>query len=239
MTAQELWKLGRIDEAIQALNAELRSNPTDTKRRIFLFELLCFAGVYDRAEKQLEILAQNGQQAEMGTLIYRAALHAERLRHEMFEKRTYPISSARGEVSGTINGKSFTSLSDADSRIGANLEVFAAGAYLWLPFSVIASVEMAAPKRLRDTLWAPAAIRCSESYQGQELGEVLIPVLAPFAWKHEDPNVRLGRTTVIENNGSDGPLPQGQKFFLADDEEVPVLELRSLVVNPSMAAGGA
>lgn len=239
MTAQELWKLGRIEEAIQALNAELRSNPTDTKRRIFLFELLCFAGVYDRAEKQLEILAQDGQQAEMGTLIYRAALHAERLRHEMFEKKTYPLSSARGEVSGAINGKPFTSLSDADSRIGANLEVFAAGAYLWLPFSVIAAVEMAPPKRLRDTLWAPAVLRCSENYKGQELGEVLIPALTPFAWKHQDPNVRLGRTTVIESNGSDGPLPQGQKFFLADDEEVPLLELRSLVVNPPVAAGGA
>lgn len=239
MTAQELWKAGKLEDAIQALNGELRSNPTDSKRRIFLFELLCFAGQYDRADKQLDILAQGGQQAEMGTLLYRAALHAERLRHGMFEKKDYPLTRASSEVSGTLNGKAFSSLSDADSRIGANLEIFAAGAYLWLPFSVIASVEMQPPKRLRDLLWAPAVVRPAASYQGQELGEVLIPVLTPFAWKHPDPNVRLGRSTAVGMADGDGPFPMGQKFLLADDDEIPILELRSLVLTPSASTGGA
>ena len=239
MTAQELWKAGKLDEAIQALNGELRSNPTDAKRRTFLFELLCFAGQYDRAEKQLEILAQGGQQAEMGTLLYRAALHAERLRHGMFEKNSYPLSSASSAVSGTLNGKAFSSLSDADSRIGANLEVFAAGAYVWLPFTVIATVEIRPPKRLRDLLWAPALIRCSENYQGQELGEVLVPVLTPFAWKHANPEVRLGRATVLEKVEKDGPFPMGQKFLLADDDEVTILDLRNLVLTPAATPGGA
>jgi len=239
MTAQELWKAGKLEDAIQALNGELRNNPTDSKRRIFLFELLCFAGQYDRADKQLDILAQGGQQAEMGTLLYRAALHAERLRHAMFEKKDYPSTQASSEVSGAINGKPFASLSDADSRIGANLEIFAAGAYLWLPFSVIASVEMQPPKRLRDLLWSPAVVRPSEAYKGQELGEVLVPVLTPFAWKHANPDVRLGRSSVVESAGGDGPFPMGQKFLLADDDEVPILELRSLVLTPSATTGGA
>jgi len=56
----------------------LRDNPTDTRRRIFLFELLCFAGEYDRAEKQLDVLAQSGPEAATGALLYRAALAAER-----------------------------------------------------------------------------------------------------------------------------------------------------------------
>jgi len=43
-----------------ALLAELRDNPTDARRRTFLFELLCFAGEYERADKQLEVLAQAG-----------------------------------------------------------------------------------------------------------------------------------------------------------------------------------
>jgi type VI secretion system protein ImpE len=50
MNSRELYQAGRLDEAVQALGSELRNDPTDTKRRTFLFELLCFTGEYDRAE---------------------------------------------------------------------------------------------------------------------------------------------------------------------------------------------
>lgn len=228
MTAQELYKAGKLDEAVAALGAHLRDNPADAKARIFLFELLCFAGQFDRADKQIDILSQGNQQTEMGALLYRAAIHAERNRIQLFDKKEYPSSKASPEVRGTVNEQPFASITDGDSRIGANLEIFAAGAYLWLPFSVLASVEIRPPKRLRDLIWAPALVRCSESYQGRELGEVLIPVLTAFAWKHPDPNVRLGRSTVWEDMGAEGAIPAGQKVLLIDDQEVPLLELRKL-----------
>jgi len=38
MSVQQLFQAGRLDDAIQALNAEVRDNPTDAKRRTFLFE---------------------------------------------------------------------------------------------------------------------------------------------------------------------------------------------------------
>src|SRR5207248_6732782 len=107
MTARELYQAGKLDEAVQALNAELRDNPSDTKRRTFLFELLCFAGNYDRAEKQLDILSQASPEAMTGAMLYRAALHAERTRHELFEKKDYPSSASTGEPGGTLNGKPF------------------------------------------------------------------------------------------------------------------------------------
>ena len=56
MTAAELLRTGRLDDAIRTLGDELKASPLDTQRRSFLFELLCFAGQYDRAEKQLGIL---------------------------------------------------------------------------------------------------------------------------------------------------------------------------------------
>ena len=59
MTSTELFRAGRLNEAVQALGAELRNDPTDVKRRTFLFELLCFSGEYDRAGKQLDVLAQS------------------------------------------------------------------------------------------------------------------------------------------------------------------------------------
>jgi type VI secretion system protein ImpE len=69
MTPQELYREGRLREAIKALGDELRKNPLDARRRTFLFELLLFAGEYDRAEKALEVLAGGGKDAAAGTLL--------------------------------------------------------------------------------------------------------------------------------------------------------------------------
>src|SRR5215469_7871806 len=102
MNSRQLFDAGKLNAAIEALGSELRDNPTDAQRRTFLFELLCFAGNYDRAEKQLDILSSAGPEAGMGVLLYRSALHAERLRADMFRKQTFPLDSAPpGEVSGT------------------------------------------------------------------------------------------------------------------------------------------
>ena len=237
MNAQELYRAGRLGEALKALSAEVRDNPTDARRRTFLFELLCFAGEYSRADKQLEVLAQAGPGSEIGVLLYRSALFAERQRQDLFESGSYPNQVVLPERSGVINGKSFKSFSDADPRIGARLELFAAGNYLLLPFEHIASIHIEPPKRLRDLLWTPAAVRTTPSFKGTELGEVMLPVLSPFSWKHPDDAVRLGRATVWEENEAvDDQIPIGQKMWLADDEEIPFLELRSLEFNPAPVA---
>jgi type VI secretion system protein ImpE len=237
MTAREYYQAGKLAEAIQALGADLRNDPSDSKKRTFLFELLCFAGEYDRAEKHLEVLAQAGPDSATGALLYRAALAAERSRRDLFEKKDYPSRPSDAvEVSGTWNGTPFESLEDADPRIGPRIEIFAAGQYMWLPLAHIDSVEIQEPKRLRDLLWAPALIRTGKAFKGQELGEVLIPVLSPFSFRHADDAVRLGRSTVWEAE-ADGVFPYGQKMFDLDGEEVPILELRKLELSQPENAG--
>jgi type VI secretion system protein ImpE len=232
MNATELYRAGRLKEAVQALSAELRDNPADAKRRTFLFELLCFAGEFDRAAKQLDILAQGGPQTEMGTLVYRAAIQAEQQRQELFRSRSYPEPPAGAEaaVAGSLNGKPFESIEDADPRIGARLEVFAAGNYVWVPFAHIASIQVSPPARLRDLLWAPAVVRLGPAMKGQDLGQVLLPALCPFSWQHADDAVRLGRQTVwTEEDGE--AIPWGQKTLLVDGEEFPLLEVREILLG--------
>ena len=232
MTAQSLFQAGRLNDAIEALSAELRSNPPDTQRRTFLFELLCFAGNYDRAAKQLDILSQGGKEAAMGTLLYQSALHAERLRQTMFAENTLPLmSEPNTPVGGTLNGKPFASIADGDPRVGSRLELFAAGQYTLIPLAHIESVRMQPPKRLRDLLWAPAIVRTAPSFKGIELGEVLIPIMAPGSWQDEDDSIRLGRSTawIALDDGSEAPI--GQRVLRVDDDEVPLLEVRDLMLT--------
>ena len=239
MNPQDLYRAGRLTDAIKALGAELRDNPTDVKRRTFLFELLCFAGEWERADKQLEVLSEAGPQSEMGVMLYRSALFAERQRQDLFERGEFPTEKDDDESDrgGQANGKPFSYFADADPRTGARLELFAAGNYLLLPLEHVASIQIPPPKRLRDLLWTPAAVRTTPSFKGTELGEVLLPVLAPFSWKHPDEAVRLGRMTVWEKpEGQEYPVPFGQKMWLVDEEEIPFLELRALEFNPASVA---
>ena len=239
MKADELLRAGKLEEAIDLLGVELRSSPGDAQRRTFLFELLCFAGEHDRAEKQLDVLAGGGRPAEMGALLYRAALHAERTRRQMFLSENYPRSgSTPGAASGTLNGRPFKALEDADPRIGPRLEVFAAGQYLWIPFEHLASVRMTPPKRLRDLLWAPAVVRTGPGFRGLELGEVLLPALAPLSWQHGEEAVRLGRVTEWTELEDSTQVPIGQKLLLVDGEEFPILELRELDITPTAGSAG-
>jgi type VI secretion system protein ImpE len=237
MNAAELYQAGRIEDAIRALADALRDDPTDARRRTFLFELLCFAGEHDRAEKQLDVLAQGDRDAQVGAMLYRGALHAERTRQGMFSPGGMPAGSAQpAPVSGTFNGTRFDVMTDADPRVGARLEIFAAGQYTWLPLQHVSTVRMEAPKRLRDLLWAPIIVRPSEAMKALELGEMLMPVLTPDASRHPDPAVRLGRTTDLQQLDTGEEVPVGQKLWLIDGEEVPVLELRELVVDAAQEA---
>jgi type VI secretion system protein ImpE len=225
--AKELFESGKVREAQKELTSYLRDHPMDAAQRTFLFELLCFSGDYERAEKQLSVLAEGSPDRELGAVLYYSALHAEKTRHSVFEKEQFskePVASSFG----TLNGKPFRSLRDADPDIGARLEVFAAGAYLWIPFEHIASLEMDAPKRLRDTLWTPAIVHTGPSFKGKDLGEVLIPAIYPFSWKHADESVWLGRLTDWAADDKGNEYPSGQKVWLLDDEEIPFLEVRSL-----------
>jgi type VI secretion system protein ImpE len=228
MDAVALYRAGQLKPAITALGDELKKQPLDAKRRTMLFELLCFAGEYDRAEKQLDMLADSSKEALAGILVYKAALHAERTRQEMFASGQFPRDVPRPSGPGVVNGAPCAFFTDVDPRIGDHLEVFIAGSYTWVPLEYVASLQIEAPTKLRDLIWAPARLEVTPAFRLQELGEVLIPVLSPLSWKHEDDAVRLGSTTVWEEDERFGSLPFGQKIFAADDQEMALLEMRSL-----------
>lgn len=236
MTAQELFRAGKLQEAIQALSNDLRDNPGDSQSRTFLFELLCFAGDYARAEKHLAFLAQHSPEAEMGGLLYRSALSAERKRRAFFENKEYQNGAAalRSPMTcfrtGKLNGAPFGTVEDIDPRIGPRLEVFVAGEYVWLPFNHIGSLKMGPPRYLRDLLWASAIVTAGPGMQGKEFGEVLLPVVYPFSSQHQRDEVKLGRETDwILSDDEPIEIPYGQKLLVLDGERaVPILEVRTL-----------
>ncbi len=57
---------GNLDGAVEAALSAVKSSPTDAAARTFLFELSCYAGNWERAEKQLEVIGHQDVNATIG-----------------------------------------------------------------------------------------------------------------------------------------------------------------------------
>lgn len=88
--AKQLLAAGDLAGAIQAALDLVRANPTDIPARIFLFELSLFAGDWDRAEKQLDVIGHQDAGALIGSMIFRQGLAAERDRARFFDEGLKP-----------------------------------------------------------------------------------------------------------------------------------------------------
>ena len=69
----------------------MRAKPQDAKLRVFLFQLLCVLGQWDRALNQLNVAAQLDASALAMAQMYREAIRCELLRAEVFEGATPPM----------------------------------------------------------------------------------------------------------------------------------------------------
>lgn len=88
--AKALLSANDLNGAIAAAINHVKGKPTDMAARTFLFELLIFAGEYERAEKQLDVLGQQDANALIGTQIYRQCIACERKRQKVFTADAVP-----------------------------------------------------------------------------------------------------------------------------------------------------
>lgn len=90
MNAQDLFQAGRLDEAIEAMNAEVRASPADPDRRSFLADLLCIAGNFERADVQLEAISKVLPGAMAAIALTRQLVRAEQWRQQCFVEGRVP-----------------------------------------------------------------------------------------------------------------------------------------------------
>jgi type VI secretion system protein ImpE len=88
---EELLRRGEPAAALPALQARVRSEPANPKLRVFLFQLLCVLGQWERGRDQLKALAE----LDAGTFplvhLYGTAITCEMLRREVFAGARTPV----------------------------------------------------------------------------------------------------------------------------------------------------
>jgi type VI secretion system protein ImpE len=152
---------------------------------------------------------------------------AGRLRDKAFE--------AAPAIAGTINGKPFEWITDADTRLGPVLEVVVERKYFWVPFTRIKAIRIEEPKALRNMVWAEAQFTWTNG--GQAPG--LIPTRYVGSERAADGMVRLGRQTQWLQREGGSFLGLGQRMLATDEGEYPLLEVRSIVLANEMEVPAA
>ncbi len=91
MKAEEHVQAGQLDEALTALQDAVRSKPADATLRIFLFQLQCVLGNWEKALTQLKILADLNADTFMLAQIFGPVINCEILRSQIFAGKRTPI----------------------------------------------------------------------------------------------------------------------------------------------------
>ncbi len=90
MTPTELYKTGKLTEAVAAALEQVRNAPTDRGKRLFLAELCCFSGDLERADKQLDVLFTPDAPDVIQLTLFRQLIRGELARREVFTHGRVP-----------------------------------------------------------------------------------------------------------------------------------------------------
>lgn len=91
MTAETLLQAGDPHGAQEALQDQVKKQPTDAKLRVFLFQLMVVNGQWKRAQAQLEIAGQLDSTADPMVQAYRDVINCEMHREAVFEGKSKPL----------------------------------------------------------------------------------------------------------------------------------------------------
>lgn len=262
--AEQSLKGGDPLAALAQLQEQVRAKPADFKLRIFLFQLLCVLGQWERALNQLDVASNLDPTAIAMGQMYGDAIRCEAIRADVFDGKKSPMIFGQpdqwlalliesllvggdGERSndlrarafdeapateGTIDGKPFGWIADADSRLGPVLEAVINGRYYWVPFSRLLKIEIEPPEDLRDVVWMPSRLE----FENGGAQVALIPTRYAGSQASTDGLIVLARKTVWEEIGPDTHRGLGQRIIATDAEEVPLMEVRTIALSGATEA---
>ena len=103
MTPEESIRAGKLEEAMSSLKDLIRKSPADGKLRVFLFQLLCVNGDWEKALTQLNLIADINPDSKLLAEIFRPVIQCEALRAEVFAgKRSALIFGEPQEWIGSL-----------------------------------------------------------------------------------------------------------------------------------------
>jgi type VI secretion system protein ImpE len=249
---------GNLKGAIESALHLVKTNPTNQTARTFLFELSCFSGDWERAERQLEVVGHQDTNTMMGAMIYRQNFKAERDRARFFADGLKPefllpppayvedLFAANNRLREGNAAEARQILDETEENRPAfacrvnDVEFSDFRDYndsTMCVFEAILKdqyVWLPLEQVQKIEFFKPKSLRDLYWIQAQiELtngtnGEMFIPALYADSWKSDDDRVRLGRMTDWREAGEELYIGEGTKLYWMDGKEKSILEIQTI-----------
>jgi type VI secretion system protein ImpE len=264
MTAEELLKVGRLDEAMIAIQSVIRDDPTNPRPRIFLFQLLSVLGDWQRATTQLKVLSEMDPESMMLARVFEPILLCESFRADVFAGKRTPIIFGEPPewIGGLVQALKLFGQGEVQSGTKLRDQAFEAapasgGTINGQPFDWIADADERLGPVLEVILeggyyWIPfCRIRQVVVEAVTDLRD-LVWAPAHFVWENggqanghiptryagtedsTDNLLKLARKTEWLNRNGIH-LGLGQRLFATDTNEYSLLEVRNIELKPECA----
>jgi len=263
---EALLAAGDPQAALEALQARVRERSADPKLRVFLFQLLCVLGQWQRALNQLEVCGELDAATLPMVNTYREALKCEAVREAVFAGKTTPMIFGRPQPWIASLVEALQADARGDAELGARLRADALGAapatagsldgteFEWIADAdsrlgpvlevVINGRYGWAPfsELTQVTIEAPADLRDMVWAPAQLTllngGQTvaLVPARYPGTGSAADAALQLSRKTEWLEIGADQFRGLGQRLLTTSAVELGLLEARTIVLQAAAAA---
>jgi type VI secretion system protein ImpE len=263
LDAQEAVRAGDLDQALTQLQGDVRRRPADARLRIFLFQLLCVRGEWNRALTQLNVAGELDAGALLMVQMYREALRCEVYRAAVFAGKRVPMSLGEPDAWFAPLVQSLSVAADGRAADAATLRQTAyddapaiAGTLNGEPFEWIADGDARMGPCLELIIsgryyWvpfhriksivmeAPSDLRdfvwtpAQITWANGGEAVALIPSRYPGSETAEKPAVRLARLTEWQEQSQGAYFGIGQRVFITDGGESGLLDARRIELHSS------
>ena len=259
--AERTLKDGDPRAALARLQEDVRARPADAKLRVFLFQLLCVVGEWDRALNQLKVASELDALALPMAQMYGEAVRCEAIRAEVFDGRKSPMVLGEPEqwlallIESRLRAGSGETAQSEDLRFRAfEAAPTSSGSLDGQPFQWIADADSRLGPVLESIIngryyWVPFSrvrevtmeppedlrdlVWMPAHFRFENGGEslALIPTRYPGSENADDGSLALSRKTTWERFGDEAYKGLGQRILATDAGETPLLEVRALTIT--------
>lgn len=256
MTPEDLLKSGDPAGALVALQNLVKAKPADAKLRIFLFQLLCVLGQWDRAIRQLKVCGELDPGALQMAQAYREAIICEVYREKVFTGAKAPLVFGEPQewLAWLMEAQKLLAKGEVQAASDLRAKAFdaapaSAGDMDGTRFEWIADADMRFGPVLEAIVngryfWIPFAQISAITFDPPtdlrdavwtaahltlaNEGKVvaLIPSRYPFSGQKGEPAEKLSRATSWTDAGAETFTGLGQRLLSTDQGDVALLDAR-------------
>jgi type VI secretion system protein ImpE len=258
MSAEEQLRNGDPEAALASLQDEVRKHPQVARHRIFLFQLLCVLGDWERAVRQLKVAAELDPEALAMAQTYREAIICEVYREKVFRGEKEPLifgeppewlaplvqalhltATGKTAQAAELRAQAYDMAPTLGGQLNGNAFEWIADADMRLGpvLEIVVNGRyfwMPFDKIGQLTADAPEDLRdhvwMPVSITLANGGDIvgLVPTRYPGSSDSEDPLLKLARKTEWSDIGDSTFVGHGQRLLATDAGDVAVMDVRQL-----------